>query len=320
MKFIRNAQTNPYWNMAFESYCFENIATEEDYFFIWKNEPSIVLGRHQNVFEEINPHFVYRTGLPLVRRISGGGAVYHDLGNINFTFIYTRKHNGKINYTKHNKMIQKALLELGIETSLSARHDILLNGMKISGNAQKIYKDRVLHHGTLLYKSDLKKLEGSLYTIKKNMRSKSTKSVRSQVTNICDQWEKKLSIKEFEEHLIGYLSNGYNDEEIYLNTGDKLKIERKANEIFCSWNWIYGESPPFCFKNEMVVNGVHWQLDLSVRKGYIEKALVYKNGTLEEVALRGLPYDRKTLPATITFMEEIQAANFLFGEEDLFEK
>lgn len=162
MQFLVNKSTNPFFNLALEEYLLKNVDIKEDYFILWQNEPTIVIGKHQNTLKEINMNFVKDNNINVVRRNSGGGAVYHDLGNINFTFItkYDEKH--LLDFKTFTNPVVYSLGKLNVKAELSGRNDILIDGRKISGNSQHIYKDRFLHHGTLLFNSELENLVKAL--------------------------------------------------------------------------------------------------------------------------------------------------------------
>lgn len=313
MKYIRNDSINPYFNVAFEEYCLENVALDEDYFIIWQNGPSIVIGNNQNVFQEINAYYVNKYNIPIVRRISGGGTVYHDLGNINFTFIFNNNWKNYINYIEHNEKIMEVLLSLGIETAMSKRHDILYKGKKISGNAQKINKKRVLHHGTILFDTDLNLLDKFLKVRMKSIESKAIESIRSEVTNIKNNLDVQLDTNEFKEYLIKSLSNNYKDEEIKIFDEDIINIEKNVNEKYLQWKWNYGESPTFTFKNSIGCNGHVWELDVKVKDGLIFDCKLLKDNENYNLNLVGYRYDITYLIGKIKFIEKEDIMNLFFG-------
>jgi len=298
MKFIRNNSLNPYFNIALEEYCLENKVNEENFFIIWRNKPSIVVGRHQNIFQEIDYEYIKKENILVVRRISGGGTVYHDLGNVNYTFIFNRNDND-INYEIHNYKIMEALSILNINTSMSKRHDILLDDKKISGNAQRIHKKHVLHHGTILFDTDLVKLEKSLDVKNNAIYSKATKSVRSQVTNIKENMCEDMNTEEFQEHLIKILSNDYSDDEILLTDEDFFRINKKVNEKFMKWEWNYGESPKFTVNKHVDNDNDIWDVKIIVNNGLILECNLIKNGKEILYNLTGLRYEIDVLDANI---------------------
>jgi len=181
MKFSFLKTTNPYLNLAIEEYLLKN--SDEEYFLLWQNEPTVVIGKNQNAFAEINIEYTKKHGIHIARRITGGGAVYHDLGNLNYSYISNKK-GSDINFEKFSRPVIEALLEMGIDAELSGRNDIMIGEKKISGNAQTHFENRVLHHGTLLYDSDLDVLSSALLVDKKKIETKAIKSTKSRVTNI----------------------------------------------------------------------------------------------------------------------------------------
>ena len=314
MKYIRNDSINPYFNIAFEEYCLENIELNEDYFIIWQNGPSIIVGSHQNVFQEINPYFINHYNIPVVRRISGGGTVYHDLGNINFTFIF-KNNKEYINYVTHNEKIMEVLAKLGLKTTMSKRHDILYKSKKISGNAQRIHKNRVLHHGTLLFDADLEYLTQSLRSSMKSIQSKAIESVRSHVTNIKEELNQDMTASEFKEFIIKSISNDYQDEEIKLTDFDHNEIEKRVNDKFLSWQWNYGESPTFKFHNKTSASGNEWSVDIRVKDGLIEYCDLRKNNKPFSHHLIGTRYDIVYLCEKNNFLDRASLLNLFFGEK-----
>ena len=160
MKYIINENNNPRYNLALEEYVLKNL--DGEYFFLWQNEPTIVIGKHQNTISEINLDYVEKKGIHVVRRMSGGGAVYHDLGNINFSFIQEKKDLADFDFSFFTRPIVDLLGELGIKAEFNSRNDLAIDGKKFSGNAQYIFKKKILHHGTLLFNSEMEELVNSL--------------------------------------------------------------------------------------------------------------------------------------------------------------
>ena len=183
MLYIRNETTNPFYNLAMEEYLF-NLNDKTDYLLLWRNEPTIVIGKHQNTIEEINSDYVREKQIHIVRRITGGGAVYHDLGNLNYSLIIKSDYEGGYDFRKFTLPIVKALERLNIKAEQSGRNDITIDGKKFSGNAQFVSKGKLLHHGTLLFDSEMEELAKALKVSKDKIESKGIKSVRSRVTNI----------------------------------------------------------------------------------------------------------------------------------------
>ncbi|HQL40659.1 MAG TPA: lipoate--protein ligase family protein, partial [Anaerolineaceae bacterium] len=184
MKVIQWTDTDAYFNLAAEEYVFDQLDREEDYLLLWQNRNAVVVGKHQNTIEEVNSQFIQEHGVQVVRRLSGGGAVYHDMGNLNFTFIGDAEGN-KFNFQKLSQPIVQTLQQMGVaDVHFSGRNDILIGEKKISGNAQFVRGNRLLHHGTLLFHSDLDMVSRVLTVKGDKIESKGVKSVRSRVTNI----------------------------------------------------------------------------------------------------------------------------------------
>lgn len=231
MQFLVNKSTNPFFNLALEEYLLKNVDIKKDYFILWQNEPTIVIGKHQNTLKEINMNFVKDNNINVVRRNSGGGAVYHDLGNINFTFItkYDEKH--LLDFKTFTNPVVYSLGKLNVKAELSGRNDILIDGRKISGNSQHIYKDRFLHHGTLLFNSELENLVKALNVDNDKILSKGIESIKSRVTNIKEHVKEDIFMEEFKEILIEniFIWNKSSLKEYNL-TSEHISAIRKINE------------------------------------------------------------------------------------------
>jgi lipoate-protein ligase A len=195
MLLLQQTSTNPYFNIAAEEYLLKNFS--DDIFTLYINEPSIIVGKHQNTLAEINQEFVRSQSIKVVRRLSGGGTVYHDLGNLNYSFIANGSEGKLVDFKKFTQPIVDVLLHLGIDAQLGGKNDIRIGERKISGNAEHIYKNRVLHHGTLLFSSELDNLNESIRVNPSTYTDKSVKSIRSNVANISDYLKDKITINEF---------------------------------------------------------------------------------------------------------------------------
>lgn len=269
MRYIVNNSTNPYFNLALEEYCLKNIEAQEDYFILWQNLPSIIIGKNQNTLQEINSGFVEERKIYTVRRITGGGAVYHDLGNLNFTFVSRFEDIEQIDFKKYVEPIIEALAAMGVKAELSGRNDITVEGKKISGNAQTIYQNRLMHHGTLLFDVNLEDLAAALHVGLDKIQSKGIESVRSRVANIREYLSQEFRIAEFKQQLEKTLSRDYASAEIKLTEEDIAKIHELATEKFCTWQWNYGESPVFTVSNQRRFSGGKVEALLEVEEGII---------------------------------------------------
>jgi len=247
MIFVDNENvTDPAVNLALEEYLLRNIAPGEDILLFYINEPSIIIGRNQNTVEEINREYVDAKGIHVVRRLSGGGAVYHDLGNLNFSFITQNLKENVHNFRKFTEPVVRALQALGVPAEVGGRNDILVEGRKISGNAQYISSQRMVSHGTLLFNTDLSQVGEALRVKPGKIESKGIKSVRSRVANICDYLSEPLSIEAFRAHLLNSLFGGPGEiPQYHLTEDDWQRVRLLAEERYRSWDWNWGRSPDF---------------------------------------------------------------------------
>jgi len=249
MIFVDQGKINdPSVNLAIEEYLLRNVEPGEDILLFYINEPSIIIGRHQNTIEEINQPYVEAHGIHVVRRLSGGGAVYHDLGNLNFSFITQNARENVHNFRKFTEPVIKVLQEMGVPAELSGRNDILADGRKISGNAQYITTRRMFNHGTLLFNSDLSHVQEALHVKQSKIISKGIKSVRSRVANISEFLGAPMTVEEFRERVLTGIFMGaaaLGVPQYHLTAEDWQGINKLTEERYRSWGWNYGESPAF---------------------------------------------------------------------------
>lgn len=242
MKFLRNSETDPYYNMAFDEYCLENLAIDEPVFYLWQNRPAVIVGLNQEVNTEVNLDYLRQNNIVLARRVSGGGAVYHDWGNLNYTIV-GRSEDLERDYPEYAGLMMQALRKLGVQAELSGRNDILVEGKKVSGFAKRVSKNRLMVHGTLMYDVNLDVLTQSLNPPATKLQTKGIASVRSRVTNLREHLPEIKDIQDFKNRLEKALSNDYADEEYKLSVSEIEDIRTLANEKFGRWDWIYGRSP-----------------------------------------------------------------------------
>ncbi|WP_335870116.1 lipoate--protein ligase [Bacillus sp. 2205SS5-2] len=301
MKFINNQGiTDPQINLAIEEFALKHLDIDETYFLFYINEPSIIIGKNQNTIEEINTEYVENEKLHVVRRLSGGGAVYHDLGNLNFSFITKDDGESFHNFKKFTEPVIKALEKLGVNAELSGRNDIMANGRKISGNAQFSTKGRMFSHGTLLFDSEIENVVSALKVRKDKIESKGIKSIRSRVANIVEFLEEKITIEEFRALLLQYIFNGEeNIQEYQLIEKDWAKIHHISQERYQNWDWNYGKSPKsnVHHSHRFPIGSIDVRLD--VNKGKIEQCKIYGDffgiGDVEDIEekLVGIRYEKQ---------------------------
>ena len=235
--FLETGSTDPYYNLAFEEYVLCH-RKEEDCLILWQNDNTVVVGRNQNTEAEIDRAFAEEHGIRVVRRTTGGGAVYHDLGNLNYSFITDP--DGAERFTG---AVVRALREMGLQAEASGRNDILVNGLKVSGTAERVIRDRLLHHGTLLFDSDLDMISRALRADPLKLQSKGIASVRSRVGNIRPALPEDMTIEEFRERLKASLCpEGTRTES--LTEGELEEVRALRDEKYATWEWNYGEDPP----------------------------------------------------------------------------
>mgnify|MGYP003291119551 FL=1 len=242
MRYLRNPHTNPYYNMAFDEFCLESLPIDEPVFYLWQNRPAVIVGYNQEVNTEVNLEYLKANDIALVRRVTGGGAVYHDLGNLNYTIV-GRSEDLERDYPEYASLMMKALQTLGIPATLSGRNDILVKGKKISGFAKRVSRNRLMVHGTLMYDVDLDKLTQVLNPSATKLQSKGIASVRSRVANLREYLPETADIQAFSQRLEEILSCNYKDAEYKLSEDDLAHIQKLTDEKFATWEWNYGHSP-----------------------------------------------------------------------------
>jgi len=276
--YIESRDTNPHHNLALEQLVFEKLGGENNCFMLWQNNNSIIIGRHQNTLEEIDPDFVKENNITVARRLSGGGAVYHDLGNLNFTFITAADNQKGIDFSAFCQPIKEALCSLGVPVEFSGRNDMTVEGKKFSGNAQYVKDGKVMHHGTILYDSDLQVLSHALKPPGDKIESRGIKSVKSRVTNIRPYMKTDMPITDFWTALKNYFFGAFDMREFALTAAYNAEVEELRQKVYSQWSWNYGSSPPYSLRKVRRIEGC----------GKIEILLdVAKEGIIKNIAFYG---------------------------------
>ena len=303
MRYIYNDSIEPYFNLALEEYFLKQ--TDEEYFILWRNEPCIVVGKNQNTLSEIHLEFVKERNIKVVRRLTGGGAVFHDLGNINFTFIV----NDESSFNDFKGFVAPiigTLKTLGIDAEFSGRNDMLIEGKKFSGNAQCKHKSRVMHHGTLLFSSNMNDLSGALKPKDIKFSDKSVKSVASRVTNISEHLENKLSVLEFKDEIFRYISSNTQSPIDSLTQEEIEKINKLRDEKYSTWEWNFGNSPKYSFYNEKRFAARTFEVHIDVLKGIIKDIKIFgdffgKNDISElEASLKNISHEKASISKALS--------------------
>jgi len=318
MHCILSENTEPSFNLASEELLLKFRC--EDYFLLYRNTPSIVVGKHQNTLAEINMSYVEEQGIPVVRRISGGGTVFHDLGNLNFAFITTGKEGEQVDYKRHTLPVIDALKALGLDVSLGRRNEILLGKNKISGTASHVYKKRVLHHGTLLFSSQMDDLSNALKVKAGKFEDRAVKSVPSKVTNISEHLVHKIEVEDFQKLLFDSILDSMEGAIKYkYNKEDLKEITKLKKDKFSSWEWNFGYSPKYQFTKALRFGDGELVLHMNVEKGIIQEVSIKGDflGTKDihalEEALVGTIHD----PATIRMrLSGIKVEEYIAGLEN----
>lgn len=267
---IHLKNTNPFFCLATEEFLLKNFS--EDIFMLWQSEDTVVVGKHQNAMGEINYPFVRKNNITVARRISGGGTVFHDSGNVNFTFIKNVSSPSEISFKLFTEPVVEALDKLGVKATTSGRNDLLIDGLKVSGNAEHVFKNRVLHHGTLLFDSNLDTLGDAIKVVPGKYEGKAVQSNRSHVANISSYLPKQMGIDKFISFLISVQAQKEGNRLYELRKDDIATISELASDKFITWDWCFGYSPKYTFRNEVEVDGRTLKVFLEVKKGIIENA------------------------------------------------
>lgn len=265
---IQQKGFDPYFNLAAEEYLLKNFS--EDVFMVWQGESSIVVGKHQNALAEINHRYVADHQIKVARRLSGGGTVFHDPGNLNFTFIKNVDRIDQVNFKIFTQPIVAVLKKLGLDAYTTGRNDLLIDGKKISGNAEHVFKKRVLHHGTLLFNSELSKLKNALKVDLSRFEDKAVQSNRSEVTNISNYLDDEMTMDEFAKFIFNGICERYPNHNVFqFPEEDVHEIRKLRDEKYVTWNWIYGYSPKYKYSNQVDMAGNSISFSLQVIKGII---------------------------------------------------
>lgn len=301
--YMETGSTDPRWNLAFEEYVLTH-RREGDYLLLWQNANTVVIGQNQNAEAEINRAFVEEHQITVVRRVTGGGAVYHDMGNLNYSFITDVQDASRMSIAVFTEPVVRALRALGLNAEASGRNDILVDGRKVSGTAQHLSGGRILHHGTLLFDSDPVMVAGALNVDPAKFQSKSSKSVRSRIGSIRAALHEDMTLPEFWEHLKRTLAEGGFRQES-LSEEELAAVAALKESKYDTWEWNFGRSPKFDLTNKRRFDGGSLEVGLKVERGHITECAFYGDflsltslAPLTE-ALRGVPFREEDASAVL---------------------
>lgn len=307
MILIKNESTDPCFNLATEEFLIDTYS--EPTFMLWRNKKAVIIGKNQNTAAEVNREFCENNGIKVVRRLTGGGAVFHDLGNVNYTIIEENSTEKFNNYVRFTGDIIEYLKTLGVNAELSGRNDVLVGGRKIIGNAQCVRNGKIMHHGCILFSADMSDLSGALKVSKAKIQSKGVKSVSSRVLNLKDVIDKDMTSVDFLNGLFDFIKNKYNCKTAVLGEEIKQRISKLSKEKYETFDWNYGTSPDFDFtKTEKFPYGLV-TVQFKVISGKIEDLKIWGDffSLLDikglENKINGTEHDIKSLTAVLSSVD-----------------
>lgn len=293
MIYYENFLTDPYYNLALEEYIFTHEKLGKSFVMLWQNKNTIVIGRNQNPFKEINTDDVRKLNTKILRRITGGGSVFHDMGNINYSFISNCEKGEEIDFSQFAAPILETLDQFGVKAECNQRKDLVIEGKKISGTAQTVRNGRLLHHGTLLFDSDLSLVQRILTCKDDKIQAKGVKSVPSTVTNISYHLPKKVSLEVFKKQLLKNLIKDKESEALQLIPNDTKKINELRETKYATWEWNYGKTPRFEVEKKRSYRG--GTINLSIKAS--------PKGMIDSINLKGNFPDQKKIVQLEKFLE-----------------
>ncbi|HGC8232966.1 TPA: lipoate--protein ligase [Streptococcus agalactiae] len=322
MKYIVNTSNDPAYNVALEAYAFQKLTDIDEIFILWINEPAIIIGRHQNTIQEINKEFIDKNGIHVVRRLSGGGAVYHDLNNLNYTIISNNTQEGAFDFQTFSKPVIDTLAKLGVKAEFTGRNDLEINGQKFAGNAQAYYKGRMMHHGCLLFDVDMSVLGQALKVSKDKIESKGIKSVRARVTNIVDHLSDKITVQEFSDAILAQMKEEYPEmDEYVLSDAELSEIQAMRDNQFATWDWTYGKAPEYTIERDVRYPAGKITTYANVENSTIKSVKIFgdffgvKPVDDIEKMLEGVRYDYKDVLAALKTVDTSQYFSRMTPEE-----
>jgi lipoate-protein ligase A len=288
VSYYESKSVDPAFNLALEQFLFETRPAGETCLMLWRNDNTIVIGKYQNAPAELDPVYVKERGIKVVRRLSGGGAVYHDLGNLNFTFIEDDKNDGMLDFAVFCEPVIRALASFGVSAEVNGRNDITIQGKKFSGNSQYIRNKRVMHHGTVLFDSDLSVLSSALRATGDKYMSRGSASVVSRVTNIKDHLPENVTFDRFKEALRTEMARGKRIDNIVLSAEDLDAVNALKKQRYDTWEWNFGASPEYSVnKKRHIENFGAIDVRMDVQEGKITAMSLhgdfFGNGEISDV-------------------------------------
>ncbi|MEI8225591.1 MAG: lipoate--protein ligase [Bacteroidota bacterium] len=305
--------TDPFFNLAIEELLLKN--SKEEYLILGINNPSVIIGKHQSLHKEVNTKFVIENDIPVIRRISGGGTVFHDKGNLNFTFIRQSEAGRQVDFRKYTLPVIEFLLSQGVEAKFEGKNDIKVGGLKISGNAEYVHRNRVLHHGTLLFSTSLDLLRNSLRKDTSCYTSKAVESNPSSVMNLNEKLNRFRDIYEFRSEMMNYFLKNLSNAVIYkLSSSETDEAESLAATKYKTWEWNYAYGPEYTFNNSFQYNGKNHSCHLFVKDGIIRECSIEGSNQLTSAAKRLIGCRHMVSDILEIFEEE----NIILSDDEIY--
>jgi len=314
MILINRTETDPYFNIAAEEYVLK--AFKEDVFMLWVNCPSVIIGKHQVATAEADIMHTYLHKIPVIRRISGGGTVYHDKGNLNYSLVVNGEKGKLVDYLKYAGTVIRTLEDFSVEAKLEGKSSLFTAGKKFSGNAEHVFRNRVLHHGTLLFDTDPALLRKCIRPEHTGYRDKSVRSADSKTTNLVDHLPENFNLADFRQALIKQVKLDFPEIRRYnFSEADRLGIRKLVEEKYAGIEWNFGYSPGYTLEREIWFRDEAVKLVLKTEKGRISALQITKEGTiLKEISdmLTGLMHHPEPI---LDVLNKINFAKFMKNTE-----
>ena len=265
--------TDPFFNLAIEELLLKN--SKEEYLILYINDPAVIIGKHQSGHREVNTKFVTENKIPVIRRISGGGTVFHDHGNLNFSFIRQSESGKQIDFRKYTRPVIDFLKSVGVQASFEGKNDLKVSGLKISGNAEHVYRNRVLHHGTLLFSTSLEMLRNSIRRDTSCYISRAVISNPSSVINLNGILSRFQNIHELRSEMINYFLKNFSDLVLYKPVPEELlQAEYLSSSKYKTWEWNWAYGPEYIFQNKFEISETLHSCSLFIKDGIIRKCSI----------------------------------------------
>jgi lipoate---protein ligase len=264
--------TDPFYNLAVEEFLLKN--ADEEFLILYVNSPSVIIGKHQSVHMEVNTKFITENQIPVIRRISGGGTVFHDYGNLNFSFLRNSESGRQVDFRKYTEPVIDFLKSLGIGASFEGKNDLKVDGLKISGNAEHVHHNRVLHHGTLLFSTSMEMLGNSLRKDKSCYTSRAVASNPASVINLKEKMSFFRDIEEFRSEMIHYFKKNYNLTSYNLSATQMEQADSISNSKYKSWEWNWAYGPEYTFIKSFEIDNIPHFCSLIIKDGIIIESAI----------------------------------------------